>query len=123
MAACEPGPGPSAEQVPASADTPVSTGAEPEPTPQGAAGPEEIYYDLTELEWYRRGEPLVHAGIPYQPARSPLAAEFSALEPAGAFQGVRYYGRVGAERADTLFVPVHPRYWLPFTPRAVGEGR
>ena len=83
--------------------------------------PDEIYHDLTEFDWYRRGAPLLHDGAPYQPAGRPVPAETSTLEPAGSHEGVRYWTRTGAARADTLFVPVYPRYWLPFT-RASGGG-
>lgn len=127
MVGCAPGGGPGPEPGEATDTSGASTAGA---TPTAAADtvtsptvrPEEIYFDLTELEWYRRGEPLVHAGVGYQPAGSPVPRELSALKPAGTYQGVRYYVRAGAQRADTLFVPVYPRYWLPFRSVAVREG-
>jgi hypothetical protein len=82
--------------------------------PEDPEPPPVIYHDLTRHDWYRRGEPLRHAGRDFVPRRV-APANAVELEPAGEYGGVRYYRRVhGGE--DSLFVPVHERYWLVFDP-------
>lgn len=79
--------------------------------------PDEIYYDLTIYDWYRRGEPLVAGGFAFQPAGTPRAIPLDSLDRAGNYQGVDFYVRNGAgEPFDTLFVPVFEDFWQPFLP-------
>lgn len=84
--------------------------------------PREMYFDLTEFDWYRRGQPLVHDSARYLPAGGPVPVEADSLKLAGTYEGVRYYARPAAGGGDTLFVPVYPRYWLPFAPQRRREG-
>lgn len=90
------------------------------PTPDSAAAParpDEIYYDLTAYEWYRRGEPLVAAGFAFQPDGIPRIIPLDSLHRAGNYQGVDYYARNGVTQPyDTLFVPVFEEFWQPFLP-------
>lgn len=83
--------------------------------------PPEIYYDLTRYDWYRRGEPLMVDGRPYQPTGRPeptRAREFTEL---GRHEGVTYYTVEGSEPPHTVvYVPVSPGYWQPFA--LVGPG-
>lgn len=92
--------------------TPDTAALEGEPVVR----PDEIYFELTAFEWYRRGEPLVHQDVAYRPAGTPMVAPAESMQPAGTYEGVRYYVREGSASADSLFVPVHQRYWLPFVP-------
>jgi len=81
------------------------------------ARPDEIYYDLTVYEWYRRGEPLVAGEFAFQPDGVPRPIPFDSLRRAGNYQGVDYYVRRDVpEPHDTLFVPVFDDYWQPFLP-------
>lgn len=75
--------------------------------------PATIYYDLTRHHWYARGEPLLHEGRRYQPAGSLVTAAGGAMERLGEYGGVDYYRQIGAG-LETLYVPVHDRYWLGF---------
>lgn len=83
--------------------------------------PPEIYYDLTRFEWYRRGQPLLVGGRPFQPAGRPEptgAREFTEL---GRYEGVTYYVVAGSRAPhDVVYVPVSPGYWQPFV--HVGAG-
>lgn len=75
-----------------------------------------IYYDLTRFQWYARGEPLRHEGLAYQPSGMPVAIPLAEMEQIGAYDGVDYYRRAGADAL--LFVPVFDGYWLAFRPVA-----
>lgn len=89
---------------------------------EGERGPEEIYYDLTQFDWYRRGEPLIAEERSYRPAGKPEATMGRRFEKAGEYEGVSYYEQEGAESpADTVYVPVFPDYWLPFAASAMPE--
>jgi hypothetical protein len=77
--------------------------------------PERIYFDLTRHDWYARGEPLVYSDVRYEAGRDLLAAPLSAMRKLGEYQGVDVYGAADAAEDSTLYVPVHPGYWLPFT--------
>jgi len=101
---------------------------EEETTNEPAAGPEtrngeppEIYYDLTRFEWYRRGQPLLVGGRPFQPAGRPEptgAREFTEL---GRYEGVTYYVVAGSRAPHgVVYVPVSPGSWHPFV--HVGSG-
>ncbi|HEY8468781.1 MAG TPA: hypothetical protein VIL18_04020 [Longimicrobiales bacterium] len=80
-------------------------------------GPDEIYYDLTAYDWYRRGEVLVAAGFAFQPQGLPRVIPFDSLRRAGNYQGVDFYVKNGAaEPYDTVFVPVFEDFWQPFLP-------
>jgi hypothetical protein len=80
-------------------------------------GPDEIYYDLTAYDWYRRGEVLVAAGFGFQPQGLPRVIPFDSLRRAGNYQGVDFYVKNGAaEPYDTVFVPVFEDFWQPFLP-------
>ncbi|HEX7088980.1 MAG TPA: hypothetical protein VF192_02520 [Longimicrobiales bacterium] len=79
--------------------------------------PDEIYYDLTAYDWYRRGEVLVAGGLGFQPEGLPRAIPFDSLRRAGNYQGVDFYVKNGAaEPYDTVFVPVFEGFWQPFLP-------
>jgi len=83
--------------------------------PAQAAMPQEIHYDLTAYDWYRRGEPLVHQSRPYRPVGPPVPTPEQPLELAGRYGGVTYYIVSGtAQPQDTLYVPVFEGYWLRF---------
>jgi hypothetical protein len=77
--------------------------------------PERIYFDLTRHDWYARGEPLVYSEVRYEAGRDVVAAPLSAMRKLGEYQGVDVYGAADAAGDSTLYVPVHPGYWLPFT--------
>ncbi len=86
-------------------------------TAKPPARPDEIYYDLTVYEWYRRGEPLVAGEFAFQPDGVPRQIPLDSLHRAGNYQGVDYYVRNGvAEPHDTVFVPVFDDFWQPFLP-------
>jgi len=88
-----------------------------EDTAAATARPDEIYYDLTAYEWYRRGEPLIAGDLAFQPDGVPLPVSFDSLRRAGNYQGVDYYVRRDLSGShDTLFVPVFDDYWQPFLP-------
>lgn len=72
-----------------------------------------IYHTLTDHEWYRRGEPLLHDGLAYQPAGSPLSASASVMEQVGTYDGVDYY-RNREDTAGLLYIPVFVGYWQAF---------
>jgi len=79
------------------------------------ARPDEIYYDLTVYEWYRRGEPLIAGEFAFQPNGVPRPIPLDSLRRAGNYQGVDYYVRNAVpEPHDTLFVPVFDDFWQPF---------
>jgi hypothetical protein len=79
--------------------------------------PDEIYYDLTAYDWYRRGEVLVASGSAFQPQGLPRIIPFDSLRRAGNYQGVDFYVKNGAaEPYDTVFVPVFEDFWQPFVP-------
>jgi hypothetical protein len=79
--------------------------------------PDEIYYDLTAFDWYRRGEVLVASGLAFQPQGLPRVIPFDSLQRAGNYQGVDFYVKNGAaEPFDTVFVPVFEDFWQPFLP-------
>lgn len=81
-----------------------------------APRPVEIYYDLTAYDWYRRGEPLIVDGREYHPSSIPEAERARSFEPAGTHMGVGYYVLEGAGPPHpTVYIPVAPGYWLPFT--------
>jgi len=85
--------------------------AEAEPATQ----PAEIHYDLTAYDWYRRGEPLVHAGRSYRPIGPPVPSPAEPLTQIGSYGGVSYYAvHGGAASADTVYVPVFEGFWLRF---------
>jgi hypothetical protein len=79
--------------------------------------PERIYFDLTRYDWYARGEPLVHSETRYEAGGDVVAAPLSAMRKVGDYQGVDVYGASDATDDSTLYVPVHPGYWLPFVRR------
>jgi len=86
-------------------------------TARPPARPDEIYYDLTAYDWYRRGEPLIAGEFAFQPNGVPRPIPFDSLRRAGSYQGVDYYVRnTVPEPHDTLFVPVFDDFWQPFLP-------
>ncbi len=96
---------------------------EEQPNPEEAKvrpnEPAEIYYDLTHHEWYRRGQPLLVDGQPFQPASRPEPTMARTFEPAGRYEGVTYYVIEGATPPYTVvYVPVSRGYWQPFLPTA-----
>ncbi len=82
--------------------------------PERGATPRRIYYRLTDFAWYLQGEPLLADGRAYAVAGPPLRIEAAALRLAGSYQGVDYYRAAPADSA-TVYVPVSPRYWVPFS--------
>lgn len=94
--------------------------------PAAAAGdtPDEVYFDLTRFDWYRRAEPLVHEGRAYRAAGDPVVASVDALRELGRYQGVAYYAQQDAPPpVYTLYVPVYYRYWQRFiSPPGGGTG-
>lgn len=97
---------------------PTVTAANGQPAVGTAAvdGGLDIYYDLTAFDWYRQGEPLVIDGRPYQPNGIPESGRARVFEPAGEHLGVRYYIVEGTESPyPTVYVPVSPNYWQPFS--------
>lgn len=90
--------------------------AEPEPMP------DEVYFDLTRFDWYRRSEPLVHERRDYRAEGDPITEPLDSLKKVGRYQGVDYYARKGAPQPFyTLYVPVYYRYWQRFiAPPAAG---
>ncbi len=90
-----------------------ASGARPEWTP------DDIYYDLQQFDWYRRGEPLQANGEPYTLAGAPVRVADAAMDSAGDYQGVAYYrARAGTEGdVDAVYVPVFPHYWQTFVRR------
>lgn len=84
--------------------------------------PETIYFDLTQYEWYRRGEPVVIDEARYLPGAVEATGERK-LKREGDYQGVEYYASEGASQPfDTIFVPVFPGYWLTFLNQTPEEG-
>lgn len=81
--------------------------------------PSEIYYHLSEHDWYRRGRPLIHAGGGYLP-EGPLAVfSADAVDSLGNYQGVTFYAPPASAAgpdavSDTVWVPVFEHYWQPF---------
>lgn len=84
------------------------------------AVPRRIYYELTDFDWYQKGEPLMVEGAPYDVAGPPLRRGSAGLEAAGSYEGVDYYR--ARDGGDTVFVPVYPLYWQPFARRGAGTG-
>lgn len=75
-----------------------------------------IYYDLTQYDWYREGQPLeTESGI-YEEDGDPVFLPRDSVVRMGTFQGVDYYQRVAGDDS-TLLIPVYPSYWLPFSLR------
>jgi hypothetical protein len=74
-----------------------------------------IYYNLTDHDWYARGDPLVHDNIPFAPAGNPVSAGVDEMEHVGDYLGVDYYVRA-TDTTTALYVPVFEGYWLPFRP-------
>ncbi|MBR9989025.1 MAG: hypothetical protein KFH98_04670 [Gemmatimonadetes bacterium] len=73
-----------------------------------------IYYTLTSYDWYARGEPLVHAGRPYEPDGMPLNVPLTEMQKAGEYQGVDYYTRA-TDFGPAVYVPVYEGYWQMFS--------
>ncbi|SRR5688572_14517426 len=77
--------------------------------------PPEIYYDLTRYDWYRRGQPLLVGGRPYQATGRPEPTLMREFKEMGRYEGVTYYVVEGSEAPpDVVYVPVSPGYWQPF---------
>ncbi|HSJ13074.1 MAG TPA: hypothetical protein VK939_01590 [Longimicrobiales bacterium] len=115
LAACDgmsvPEVAPDTPGIPASLP-PAAAAAGSARAPRDHLPSDRIYYDLTRYEWYARAEPLRHEGRGYQPAGMPVAAPLSEMDQLGAYEGVAYYRRAGAD--GLLFVPVFDGYWLAF---------
>ena len=73
---------------------------------------ERIYFNLTQHEWYAKGQPLVHEGRSYMPAGYPVSASLPEMQRTGEYQGVEYYKR--ADGDSMLYVPVSRGYWQVF---------
>jgi hypothetical protein len=71
-----------------------------------------IYFNLTQHEWYAKGQPLVHEGRSFMPAGFPVAASLQEMQRAGEYQGVEYYRRTDGD--SSLYVPVSRGYWQVF---------
>ncbi|MBI4409953.1 MAG: hypothetical protein HY561_09610 [Gemmatimonadetes bacterium] len=94
----------------------------PRRAPAPPTRPDEIYYDLTVFEWYRRGEPLRYDGRSYQPQGMPRLISLRQLRRAGEFGGVTFYvGAADSTSHSILYVPVFDRYWQPFALQAGGS--
>jgi hypothetical protein len=86
-----------------------------------APEPEEIYFDLTVFDWYRQGQPLVHAGHGYLPQGDPRPVPVDRLQRVDTYQGVNFYALEGdPEPPGTVYVPVFHGYWQPFVAQAAG---
>lgn len=98
------------------------TADEPSPPPEARnSEPPEIYYDLTRFDWYRRGQPLLVEGRPFQPAGRPEPTGVREFTELGRYDGVTYYAVAGSEAPhNVVYVPVSPGYWQPFV--HVGSG-
>lgn len=76
--------------------------------------PRQIYYDLTQHDWYRLGQPLRVEGASYTLGGVPVRGRTTDFELAGTYEGVDYYrARDGA--AAAVYVPVFEGFWQPFT--------
>jgi hypothetical protein len=107
----------------ASADAPAvldTTGAW-RPEQRDVLPRSEIYYTLTDYDWYAHGEPLLHEGAPYSIAGTPVAASLGEMAKAGEYGGVVYYMRSG-EPEPRIYVPVFEGYWLVFRPDTLPPG-
>jgi hypothetical protein len=74
-----------------------------------------IYFNLTDHDWYARGDPLVHENVAFTPAGNPVSAAVDEMQHVGDYLGVDYYVRP-ADTTGALYVPVFEGYWLPFRP-------
>jgi hypothetical protein len=104
----------------AEADAPEIDGAAAEPAagpsaiPPSEPLPARIYFQLTDYDWYARGEPLVYASASYRAARGVIAAPTSAMRKVGEYHGVDVYTNAGADTDSAVYVPVFPGYWQAF---------
>ena len=73
---------------------------------------ERIYFNLTQHEWYAKGQPLVHGGRAFMPVGFPVAASLPEMQRMGEYQGVEYYKRADAD--SILYIPVSRGYWQVF---------
>lgn len=120
LAACggEPGVGTTQEEAERLVDDlvidPATGTAEVEGESEGEEVPSTFYYDLTTFDWYRRGQPLLVGGRPYQAVAVETTGERKMVRD-GSYEGVDYYRAAdAAQPPDSVFVPVYPGYWLPF---------
>ena len=97
----------------AAVDTATHSDTTFSPEPQREVLPaDRIYFNLTQHEWYAKGQPLVHEGRGYMPAGFPVAASLPEMQRMGEYQGVEYYRRADAD--SMLYVPVSRGYWQVF---------
>ncbi|MGH7552830.1 MAG: hypothetical protein ACREMQ_07350 [Longimicrobiales bacterium] len=77
--------------------------------------PNRIYYNLTQFDWYARGEPIHYENAAYRPRGAPIRASADRMEKAGEYQGVEFYRADEDGAASTVvYVPVFEGFWLPF---------
>lgn len=125
-ASTEPAPGPASDPAADPEDAATRRPGDPEEPERDAAvaaeareAVTEIFHDLTEFDWYRRGEPIRHAGRAYDAGRVPARRPPGDFRELGRFGGVAYWAAPSPTTdtvavPDTLFVPVFPGYWQPF---------